>query len=213
MRKLDDSSKDSDSENSWSEGSQSVIDALNRENEDSEIDTLKCPPNRLFIGVIDINKCEEDAQSLYEKLLEEGQHFDAKFWIQVHRNKEEKNAINLPRTEEELKEFEKVYKDVSNALKFYDEFMPKNQYFKPHTANAKRFLHNVQFIYNASKESVSSFLGININIFTRLLRYYSKPSQSSIKIFMKKQADKARFDSEIVKESEKLIKTKMRQWI
>ena len=65
MRKLDDSNKDSDSENSWSEGSQSVIDALDRENEDSEIDTFKCPPNRLFIRVIDINKCEEDAQSLY----------------------------------------------------------------------------------------------------------------------------------------------------
>ena len=77
-----------------------------------------------------------------------------------------KNAINLPRTEEELKEFEKAYKDVSNALKFYDEFLPRNQYFKPHTANAKRFLHNLEFIYkqlnlnNASKEWVSSFLGI-----------------------------------------------------
>ena len=98
---MDNSSKDSDSENSWSEGPQSVIDALDRENEDSEIDTLKCPPNRFFIRVIDINKYEEDKQSLYKKLLEEGQHFDTKFWIQVHRDK--KNAINLPRTEEELK--------------------------------------------------------------------------------------------------------------
>ena len=52
------------------------------------------------------------------------------------------------------------------ALESYNNFMPRNQYFKPHTANAKRFLHNAEFInrqikiHNASVECISSFLGI-----------------------------------------------------
>ena len=43
------------------------------------------------------------------------------------------------------------------------------------------------------------FFRNRIKDFTRLLRYYLKPNESSIKTFMKKQAGKARFDSEIVK--------------
>ena len=49
MRKLDDSSKDSGSENSWSELSQSAYWYLDHESEDSEVDTFKCPPNRLLL--------------------------------------------------------------------------------------------------------------------------------------------------------------------
>ena len=68
--------------------------------------------------------------------------------------------------------------------------MPRNQYFKPHTANAKRFLHNAEFInrqikiHNASIECISSFLGIEGKEFSKLLRYFSKPRKDSIKNFI-----------------------------
>ena len=38
------------------------------------------PSGRLFIGVIGINKWEEDTQSLYNKLLNEGNNFRTDFW-------------------------------------------------------------------------------------------------------------------------------------
>ena len=88
--------------------------------------------------------------------------------------------------------------------------MPKIQYFKPHTANAKRFLNNAEFInrqlnfYNESKESISSFLGIEEKEFSKLIRYYSKPHVNSIKTFIEKQADKARYDSEIARGTKKV---------
>ena len=106
---------------------------------------------------------------------------------------------------------------MSRALDCYNEFMPKIQYFKPHTANAKRFLNNAEFInrqlnlYNESKESISSFLGIEEKEFSKLIRYYSKPRVNSIKNFIEKQTDKARYDSEIAEELKKFIKTKIRQ--
>ena len=123
----------------------------------------------------------------------------------------------MPTTIEELKEAEKIYNDVNQALRSYNEFIPRNQYFKPHTANAKKFLNNADFIsrqirlYNTSKECISSFLGIEEKEFSKLLNYYSKPREISIKNFKEKQADKARFDSEITEELQKFIKTKARQ--
>ena len=47
---------------------------------------------------------------------------------------------------------------MSNALEYYNEFTPKCQYFKPHSANEKKFLNNAEFInrqlnfYNESQE-------------------------------------------------------------
>ena len=95
--------------------------------------------------------------------------------------------------------------------------MSRTQYFKPHTANAKKFLNNAEFIsrqlslYNTSKDCIGSFLGIEEKEFSKFLRYYSMPRDISIKKFIGKQADKARFDSEITEELEKFIKTKARQ--
>ena len=136
------------------------------------------------------------------------------------RTVEEKvNSINLASTIEELKEADKIYNDVNQALKFFNGFIPRNQYFKPHKASAKKFINNAEFInrqiklYNTSKECISSFLGIEKKEFSKLLYYYSKPRESSIKFFKEKQADKARFDSEITEELHKVIKAKVRQWI
>ena len=187
--------------------------------EDSEEDIERCPSDRLFIGVIDINKCEEDARSLYNKLLNEGDNFSTDFWCGFRSVELKRNIINQPSTIEELKEAQRVCSDVSRSLDCYNEFMPKIQYFKPHTANAKKFLNNAEFInrqlnlYNESKESISSFLGIEEKEFSKLIRYYSKPRVNSIKIFIEKQTNKARYDSEIAEELKKFIKTKIRQWI
>ena len=131
----------------------------------------------------------------------------------------QKNIINLPSTIEQLKEAKRVYDDINGALESYNNFMPRNQYFKPHTANVERFLHNAEFInrqikiHNASIESISSFLGIEDKEFSKLLHYFSKPQKDSIKNFIQKQTDKAKFDFEIAQELKKFIKTKMRQWI
>ena len=219
MTKLEDLREDPESESSRSGDSQSAVNSADLDGEDSEVDTDKWPPNRLFIGVIDINKCEEDARALYKKLLEEGDGFSTEFWRGVRPAKEWPSSINLPVTDEELKEAEKVYDDVCRALEQYNEFMPRNQYFKPHTASAKKFLRNAEFInrqlslYSTTKEWISSFLGIGNKEFTKMLRYYSKPRESSIKNFKEKQADKARFDSEIAEELKKFMKVKARQWI
>ena len=219
MKKHKDFKEDSESESLWSEDSESVVAARDPEVEDSEGSIDKCPPNRLFVGVIDINKCEEDARSLYSKLLEEGDNYRTEFWLEVRPVKAEKNLFHLPSTIEEIQEANKVQNEVSHALEWYNQFMPRTQYFKPHTANAKKFLNNAEFIsrqlnlYNASKDCISSFLGIEEKEFSKLLRYYSKPRDISIKNFIDKQTDKAKFDSEIAKELEKFIKTKNRQWI
>ena len=150
-------------------------------------------------------------------MLNEGDNFSTAFWCGFRSVELKRNIINLPSTVEELKEAQRVYSDVSRALDCYNEFIPKIQYFKPHTANAKRFLNNAEFInrqlnlYNKSKESISSFLGIEEKKFSKLIRYYSKPRVNSIKNFIEKQTDKARYDSEIAEELKKFIKTKIRQ--
>ena len=192
---------------------------MNLNEEDSKSNDDECPLNRLFVGIIDINKWEEDAQCLYSKLLEEGDSFKTEFWRELLPVEVQKNIINLPSTIEQLKEAKRVYDDINGALESYNNFMPRNQYFKPHTANAKRFLHNAEFInrqikiHNASIKCISSFLGIEGKEFSKLLRYFSKPRKDSIKNFIQKQTDKAKFDFEIAQELKKFIKTKMRQWI
>ena len=219
MKKQEDLKEDSEAEYYRSDDSESVMVASDQEGEDSDGSSDKCPPNRLFVGIIDINKCEEDARSLYSKLLEEGDNFRTEFWIKVRPDKAERNLFRLPSTIEEIKEANKVQNKVDHALELFDEFTPRTQYFKPHTANAKKFVNNAEFIsrqislYNTSRECIGSFLGIEEKEFSKLLRYYSKPRDISIKNFISKQADKARFDSEIAEELKKFIKTKTRQWI
>ena len=140
--------------------------AWDQEGEELEGSIDKCPPNRLFVGIIDISKCEEDAWSFYNKLLEEGYNFRTEFWLKVYPTKTEKDIFYLPSTIKEIKEANKVQNEVSNALELYNKFMPRTQYFKPRMANAKKFLNNAEFIsrqinlFNVSKECIGSFLGI-----------------------------------------------------
>ena len=92
--------------------------------------------------------------------------------------------------------------------------MPRTQYFKPRTANVKKFLNNTELIskqiniFNVSKKCISSFFGIQDKEFSKLIRYYSKPRNISIKNFIDKQADIARLDPEIAEELEMFVKTK-----
>ena len=57
------------------------------------------------------------------------------------------------------------------------------------------------------------FLGIEEKEFSKLLKYYSKPREESIKKFIWKQKDKAKFDEEIAEELKNFIITKKGQWI
>ena len=188
-------------------------------NEEEKCDNDEWPSGRLFIGIVDINKWEEDARSLYNRLLNEGDNFKTQFWGKIDHLNEVRSSIRLPNTIEELKESQKVLDEVNKELEHYDWFMPRNQYFKPHTANAKKFLNNAEFIsrqlniYDANEECVSSFLGIEHKEFIKLLKYYSKPRKRSIQSFLLKQSDKARFDSEIAEQLKIFIKTKMGCWI
>ena len=67
---------------------------------------------------------------------------------------------------EELRETHKILNEVDNELDCYNKFMPRCQYFKHRTAQAKWFLENIEFInrqlsiYDESQKCVSSFLGI-----------------------------------------------------
>ena len=89
---------------------------MNLNEEDSNINEDECPLNRLFVGIIDISKWEEDAQCLYSKLLEEGDSFKTEFWRELLPVKVQKNIISLPITFEQLKEAKKVYDDINGTL-------------------------------------------------------------------------------------------------
>ena len=65
MTKLEDFKEDQESESFWSEDSKYVKDASDQNCGDSEVDSDIWNQHRLFIGIIDINKWEEDAQALY----------------------------------------------------------------------------------------------------------------------------------------------------
>ena len=172
-------------------------------------------PDRLFIGTIDINKCEEDARNLYNKLLTDGDKFKTDFWAKVNPVDVKRDFIRLPDNIEELRETQKMLNEVDSELDRYNKFMPRCQYFKPHSAQAKRFLENVEFInrqlsiYDASQKCVSSFLGIEEKQFAKLLKYYSKPRERSVKKFLDKQIDKAKFDFEIAEELKSFIQTRV----
>ena len=99
-------------------------------------------------------------------MLDEGDNFSTNFWCGFRSVELNRNIINLPSTVEELKEAQTVCSDVSRALDSYNEFMPRIQYFRPRTANAKRLLKNAEFInrqlnhYNENKKCYVSFIGI-----------------------------------------------------
>ena len=215
IESIDDNSQHKSSQNEGSIVSKGSSDTSEEEKDSDN----ECPSDRLFIGVIDINKCEEDTRRLYNKLLNEGENYRTDFWAKVNTSNDEKKQMRLPNTIEELKETQKVLDKVDNQLQIYDKFMPKNQYFKPHSANAKRFLENAEFInkqlsiYDTNLKCISSFLGIEERQFTKLLKYYSKPRENSIKNFLQKQSDKARFDSEIAEELKKFISTRIGRWV
>ena len=57
------------------------------------------------------------------------------------------------------------------------------------------------------------FLGIEEKEFSKLLKYYSKPREESIKKFIWKQKDKAKFDEEIAEELKNFIITEKGQWM
>ena len=201
-----------------SEDSQTIIKHLESD-VSSQINLSEPFKNRLFVGVIDINKWEEDARELYNRLLSEGDRFKTKFWEGVIPKKSQQTLLQFPETVEELEEVEKVHAEIDHALKSFNPFMPRNQYFKPRSVDAKRFLSNIEFInmqlsvHGMREECVSSFLGIREKEFRRLLRYYSKPRWASIQAFTQKQSDKAKFDSEIAEELGKYVRTKIGQWI
>ena len=52
--------EDSQTESILSEDLESMMVALDPKCEDSEGSSGNCSSNRLFVGIIDINKCEED---------------------------------------------------------------------------------------------------------------------------------------------------------
>ena len=118
-----------------------------------------------------------------------------------------------------LKSAQNILDEVDNKREYFDKFKPRTQYFKPHSANAKKFLDNVEFIniqlnmYDVDKKCISSFLKIDDQEFNKLLKYYSKPHKKSIKVFLDKQLDKTRFDWEIAEELMKFIRTKICRWI
>ena len=91
--------------------------------------------------------------------------------------------------------------------------------FKPHTSWAKKFLNNAEFInrqlstYEIDTKWISQFLGIEEKEFKKLLKYYSKPREESIKNFVRKQEDKAKYDYEIAGELRSFINTKQGQWV
>ena len=103
MIKLEDFKEDSEEHSSSLNSSQSALALSDSESKISE-EADKCPTNKLFVGVIDINKCEEDARVLYNKLLEEGDSFKTVFWRDVRPAEAERNLFNLPSTIEELNE-------------------------------------------------------------------------------------------------------------
>ena len=219
MRRIESLDNILSSKDSKSSDSSNSSNSLCSDEEKKESNVNRCWPNRLFIGVVDINKYEEDVRSLYNKLIKEGDRFKTEFWHEFNPPNAEISSIRLPESIEMLKSAQNILDEVENKLEYFDKFRPRNQYFKPHTANAKKFLDNVEFInrqlniYDVDKKCISSFLKIDDQEFNKLLKYYSKPRKNSIKVFLDKQLDKARFDWEIAEELTKFIGTKIGRWI
>ena len=102
--KLKDFNEDSEEHSPSLNSLQSAIALSDLESKSSEEYVDKCPTNRLFVGIININKCEEDARVLYNKLLKEDDSFKTVFWRDVRPAEVERNLFNLSSTIEELNE-------------------------------------------------------------------------------------------------------------
>ena len=87
LRKIAKSKSSSASEGSEPPGSQPARRSSSWAEEGSEEGGDGCRPERLFIGIIDINKREYDARSLYNKLLAGGDSFKTEFWSMVKPEK------------------------------------------------------------------------------------------------------------------------------
>ena len=199
---LSDESKESESEE----------DVLQESEEDIKA-------GRLFVGIVDINKYENDAKNLYNKLLKEGNNFKTEFWNNILSENTKSFQIKSPNSIEDLKAIEKFHEEITSKLEDFNEYFPRNQYFKPHTANAKRFLNNAEFINIQLKnpdvdiECISQFLKIDDKAFRKLLKYYSYPREQSINKFKKKCLDKAKFDFEIAEVLKSYLNAKIGRWI
>ena len=219
MRRIESLDNILSSKDSQSSDLSNSRNSLCSDEEEEESNINRCLSGRLFIRVVDINKYEEDTTSLCNKLIKEGDNFKTEFWHSFNASDVEISAIRLPKSIEMLKSAQNILDELDNKLEYFDKFKPRTQYFKPHTANAKKFLDNVEFIniqlnmYDVDKKCISSFLKIDDQEFNKLLKYYSKPRKNSIKVFLDKQLDKARFDWEIAEELMKFIRTKIGRWV
>ena len=79
IESLDNILSSKDSQSSDSSNSRNSL-CSDQEEEEKESNINRCLSGRLFIGVVDINKYEEDTRSLYNKLIKEGDNFKTEFW-------------------------------------------------------------------------------------------------------------------------------------
>ena len=140
MRNLEEHKKQFESSESDSGQPLLAGASSNSSDQNLEQDVDDCPSNRLFVGVIEINKCEEEVRNLYNRVLENGINYKTEFWKAVKPHDFDRNAVKMPDTIEELKEVEKIHDEISKKFEDFNDYTPRIQYFKPHTASAKRFL-------------------------------------------------------------------------
>ena len=94
----------------------------------------------MFVGFIEINKCEEEVRNLCNRVLENSINYKIEFWKAVKPHDCDRNAVKVLNSIEELKEVEKIHNKICKNFEDLNDYTPRIQYFKPHTASAKRFL-------------------------------------------------------------------------
>ena len=190
LRRQDSIDEKSCSESLQNKSLKDLNDSSDSSEEEKEEVSNTDPRERLFIGTININKCEENARNLYNKLLTDGDKLKTDFWANANPVNVKRVFIRLLDNIEELRETQKMLNEVDNEFDLFNKIIPRCQYLKHHKAQAKWFLENVGFInrqlsiYDASQKCVSSFLGIEEKQLAKLLKYYLKPRERSVKIFL-----------------------------
>ena len=81
MRNLEE--EKSESIESVSDQPLSAVALSNSSDQNLEQDVDGCPSNKLFVGYIEISKCEEEVYNLYNRLLENGINYKTEFWKSV----------------------------------------------------------------------------------------------------------------------------------
>ena len=99
-----------------------------------------------------------------------------------------RSLIRLPNSIEELKEVQNVLNEEKKQLTHYNWFVPRNQYFKPHTANAKKFLNNTEFINRQlfmmlMRDELAHFLGLSTMNSWNYLDTIQNPVKIQLKAF------------------------------